>query len=89
MIPSAFDEENAILDPPPGVPQEAIASISVYRGELDNGCPAMISCWKPTQEELAEIQRTGRVWVLVMGHTVPPIAITGISPFSRSDSTPT
>lgn len=83
MIATAFDQENAVLDAPPGMIPEECEPLSVYRGEDDNGNPVVISCWKPTQEELAEIQRTGRVWLVVLGRGMPPIAPTGHNPFKR------
>lgn len=79
MTPTGFDEDNSVLDPPPGV---VCASLSVWRGESD-GTPMVISCWKPSREELDEIVRTGRVWAIVVGETMPPIAVQGISPFMK------
>ncbi len=55
--------------------------LSVYRGQQANGVPVVISCWKLTQEELAEFQRTGRVWLTVMGTTMPPVALSALSPW--------
>jgi hypothetical protein len=43
--------------------------------------PVVISCWKVTQEELEEIQRTGRVWLMVYGVTMPPVVLCGVRPF--------
>lgn len=86
MIATAFDEENGVLDPPPGVSIDDVHALSVFRGEMSNGTPVIISAWKPTTEEWEEMRRTGRVWVLIQGHTMPPIAVTGIKPF---ETTPT
>lgn len=36
-----------------------------------------VSCWKLDADELAEIQRTGVVWLSVMGPTHPPLFVGG------------
>lgn len=40
----------------------------------------VISCWKMTREELQTIQKTGRVWLVVLGQTMPPVMILGEKP---------
>lgn len=81
MYPSGFDESNGQLSPPEGVSEAKVKTLRVFRdGEQ------VISCWKPTQEEIDEIQRTGRVWLGVMGITMPPVYITGFSPFVRRET---
>lgn len=54
---------------------------------LDPNTPGVclsVSCWKPSAEELAEINKTGEVWVGVMASlkspTQPPIWLLGIDP---------
>ena len=84
MIATAFNEENGVLDAPPGVSPEACSMLSVWRGEMEGGIPVVISCWKPTPEEWEEMRRTGRVWVIIQGHTMPPIAPTGINPWGHN-----
>lgn len=86
MTAAAFDEDNAVLGPPPGMGEEEVFSLSVFRGPNEDGQPVVVSCWKPTREELEEINRTGRVWLIVMGHTMPPVMLEGIKPF-RSAAT--
>lgn len=83
MESSAFDEETGVLDPPPGVSNEDCASLSVWQGELSDGVRGVISCWKPSPEEMAEIQRTGRVWLLIWGRTMPPAYVSGTYPFVK------
>lgn len=82
MIATAFDEENAVLDKPPDWEGDSCECLSVWRGDDSAGNPAVISCWKPTAEEWEEMRRTGRVWIIIHGHSMPPIAPVGISPFT-------
>lgn len=82
MIATAFDEDNFVLSAPEGTAEgDGVHCLSVYRGPMEGGIPVVVSCWKPTKDELAEITRTGRVWLTVMGTTMPPVAVSGFSPF--------
>lgn len=36
-----------------------------------------ISCWRLTDEEIAEVSKTGVIWFLASGNTHPPIYISG------------
>lgn len=84
MNSCAFNEENAILDPPKGMNQEQCESISVCLTHTINGLPVTISCWKVTKEELEEIQKTGRVWLVVLGHKMHPVYLTADKPIVDS-----
>lgn len=84
MEPSSFDEANATLGPPRGMRESAgepggVASLRVWRGD-----GRVVSCWKPTRAEIDEIARTGRVWVQVLGDTMPPMSVEGVSPFTAA-----
>jgi hypothetical protein len=81
MHPASFDEENLVLDKPPNMSAEQCDALSAWRGQLDNGFNGFVTCWKPTKDELIEIQNTGRVWVIVMSDGYPPMHITGFKPF--------
>lgn len=83
MVATAFDEENCVLDSPPGMTPDECEPLSVYRGIDDAGNPVVISCWKPTQEEWASMRATGRIWIVIHGETMPPIAPLGVSPFVK------
>lgn len=81
MVPVAFDEENNVLQPPEGWSAEECEPLSVFQGFMSEGSPVTISCWKMSAEELEEIQRTGRVWLLIWRHVMPPAALRGTTPF--------
>lgn len=83
MKASGFDEENCVLDGPPGTTSEDCEPLSVWRGRTNKGNPVVISCWKPTKQELEEINKTGRVWLMVWGETMPPVALLGNYPWER------
>lgn len=91
MFPTGFDEENGVLHPPPGVDIEEVQMLSVWRGgikDIETGklSPVVISCWKPTKEELEEINKTGRVWLYIWGETMPPASVGGQNPFKLAET---
>jgi len=57
----------------------------VARDPRTPGPVMLVSCWKLTEEELAEVKATGCIYVAVMANpeyrTQPPIAVHGKSPF--------
>lgn len=81
MIASAFDEETDVLGPPSGMAEEDVYSLSVWRGKDSTGESRVISCWKLTREELELINKTGRVWLHVLGDTMPPVCLEVAHPF--------
>lgn len=83
MVPANFDESNAVLAKPEDMTHDECECLSVYRGPNSDGVPIVISCWKVTAEELEEIKRTGRVWLGIVGHTMPPAWISGLTPFKE------
>lgn len=76
--PIPFKQANANLVG--GEAHPDVCDLPVCRAESDVG-PLVISCWRLTKPEIAEIERTGLLWVTVVGHTTPPIAIHVSSPF--------
>jgi len=79
MEPCGFAESNAVLSRPPDM--EDCDALSVLRGQDLQNRPVVVSCWKVTAEELEEIKRTGRVWLLLWGPSMPPATVSGIKPF--------
>lgn len=84
MEVTSFIEENLILNKPSNMSVDDCEPLPVWCGLLNNESPVLISCWKVTQEELEEIKKTGRVWVYVYGHTMPPIYPSGLYPFRET-----
>ena len=74
--PTDFPESNSALLAPPGA--DSVVDLPVHRS--DGG---LISCWRVTPEEIAEIAKTGVVWLHVLGATHPPLAVRGTGPFMK------
>lgn len=79
--PASFDESDDYLDRPPCMTDEQCSPLAIARASDSDGLPVIISCWKLTQEELDEINRTGRVWLGIYGHSMPPAWVLGKKPF--------
>ena len=82
-FPASFEESNAALGKPHDMLGDDCEALSVVRGETTNGHPVVISCWKLTAEELAEVNQTGRIWLGIYGRTMPPTFIDGTNPFAK------
>ncbi len=74
-----FPESNSALLAPPG--SENVYDLPVHRSEA-----GVISCWRLTPEEIAEVARTGVVWLHVVGTTHPPLLVRGDRPFEPAPS---
>jgi hypothetical protein len=68
--PEPFPEANLVLGAPAGC-EDSVQDMHVRR--LDG---TIVSCWRLTPEELAEVQRTGVVWLSVWGSlSQPPVYV--------------
>lgn len=77
-----FEESNAVLSKPDCMTHEECTPLCVYQGvESTQNMPVIISCWKITKEELEILQKTGRIWLHVLGTAMPPLALDLRHPF--------
>lgn len=64
----AFEGANVVYNPPAGVPEDQCSAIHVFRNSRD-----LVTCWELTDEELADVIRTRRVWFTMQsGRTLFP-----------------
>lgn len=76
MQPINFEGSNVIIGPPKGISEDKVQSIFGLLGEVQ-GCPVVVTCWRPSAAELEQINKTGQVWLIVYGQTMPPVNISG------------
>lgn len=81
MHPKNFPQSNAKLDTPVGISPDMVPPICAHICEV-NGMVAMTTCWKLSPEDLAELQRTGEIWLWVLGNRHPPVTLSTKNPFS-------
>ncbi len=68
---------NSVLGAPEGWDQKELpcGALPITRTECD-GFPAVVSFWRPTAEELAQLSAGGTVALWVIGSTMPPVSLT-------------
>lgn len=86
LVPTSFPEENIRLDAPSELSSEQCESLTAYQGFQEDGMPVTVTCWKFTREDLEQLHKTGRLWLVYAGHEVSPIYPTTESPFSQNQS---
>lgn len=72
MKPIIFDECNTIY----GKEQPQYNPLPAFF--IPDGSGQVITCWELTAEEIATIQKTGKIWLrlLTFGHPLPPLLLT-------------
>jgi len=71
--PTDFEGANKVFHPPEGM-EDRCSDLTVFQDKT-----SVISCWKLSEEELAEVNRTGVVWLRVHGQGTPPVKVSGHS----------
>lgn len=83
MLPTKFPEANFIFTKPEDMTDEQCMDLPVWRGNGADGVPMIISYWKLSYEDLQEINKTGGVWLRIIGSGMPPVALEVECPFTR------
>lgn len=81
MLPVTFPEQNFTFHKPNDMTDEQCSSLSVFKGHDTENIPCIVSCWQFSKEDLEEIQKTGRIWLSITGHTMPPVSLFTENPF--------
>lgn len=84
-FPSSFEESNGVLNVPAGMSEDDCTPLSVCHATGPGGMPMVVSLWKFTAEELEEVKRTGRVWLGIVGATMPPAFVSGFKPIDKAE----
>jgi len=76
MIPQRFSESNVVMRRPPEMSEEQCMDIHAF-----SSGQAVITCWRPTPEELVKLNLGEPLWLHIVGATMPPVALTVDFPF--------
>lgn len=77
MMPVEFPEQNCLLGKPKTMTDEECSALACFTDGKQ-----CVSCWQFNKEDLEEIQRTGKIWLIVVsGHSQPPVTLQTESPF--------
>ena len=72
MEPKKFKEQNCILCKPDNMTDEQCVSLPCFRHPY-----GIISKWKASDEEIEIINKTGEIWLVILGQQHhPPVMLT-------------
>lgn len=74
MRPTQHPSNNDVLRAPSGATVDECRPLPITR-LFYGATPAVVSYWQPTAEQLALLAAGKPVWLSVLGHTHPPLAI--------------
>lgn len=82
MMPAVdFPEANFTFSKPKDMTDDQCMPLQVWKGNDSNGFPVIISKWSLSAEDLAEIQRTQAVYLIITGQGMPPVSLHVETPF--------
>lgn len=84
MEATDFPGSNQVIDKPPDMSRDECNALNTFVGITEDNHPIVISCWKPTKEELEEINSTGRIWCWHYGNYLQPHSLSGHNPFKET-----
>jgi len=84
MEATSFKEETRVLGPPPGVSEKEVHSLPVAMVDYGD-TPAVVSCWKLTKADLERIKKTGQIYLVICGRTMPPSIVMAENPIEEFD----
>lgn len=67
-----FEGANKIFRAPPDDPE--CTDLETFQHDA-----GIVSCWRLTEEELEEVNKTGVVWLQVFGKGTPPVCVSGLA----------
>lgn len=80
MIASNFPQANILFGPPEGMHENQVASVPAYQGKIDRGsCDGLslvVTAWRPTVQELVDLNAGAPVFLSFVGGLPPHFATT-------------
>lgn len=78
----SFPQQTTVYGKPEGWKDEDCYGLPVAQSYYLNseGKPVacLISCWELTLEDIREFQRTGKIYLSITGHGMPPVSLSAI-----------
>jgi tartrate dehydratase beta subunit/fumarate hydratase class I family protein len=81
MMPINFNESNIVYNKPENMTDEDCSTLHAFRGHDQSELPVIITKWQLSKEDLEEIQKTGCVYLTVVGQVLPPVSVYTENPF--------
>lgn len=88
MLPIEFPEKNFTFQKPASMTDKECSSLDVWRGETEDGVPAIISKWQPSREDLDALNRGEGLYLQILGTGMPPVSLYTENPFIQQPQEP-
>ncbi|MBB3842210.1 hypothetical protein FHS57_006241 [Runella defluvii] len=75
MIPIQFDEVNVVFGKPDTMTDEECGSLPALVDTLPNGQDVIVSCWQLSEDEIAMLTKTGRIYLTVYSKIMFPVLL--------------
>lgn len=75
MRPLQHITNNDVLGAPKGQTIEQCAALPITRSVYEDGTPAVVSYWEPTQEEIIQLLAGKLIRLTILGTTHAPVQI--------------
>jgi hypothetical protein len=59
---------------------EGCGALPVVRGQ-DSAGPVLVSAWELSADEVVDVLKTGRIWLIIRGTAHPPVSIVTRAPY--------
>lgn len=82
MIPQRFAKSNIVMTAPPGM--DNCYDVHACVVQYPDGTRAILTCWKPTPQELAQINLGNPIWLSQVGNRMMPSALSVEDPFEET-----
>lgn len=79
LHPTNFANSNVVMLPPQSMTNGEVACLCAAHIQWGQHL-AVMSCWKPTKDHLKEIEKTGCIWLVCMGQSMPPVCLAAKKP---------
>ena len=80
MIAVEFAEANAKFGPPSDMEESQVQTVAAYLGQIKggsvDGSNVIITAWRPTEQELADLNAGKCVYISILSPTLPPHLLT-------------
>ena len=73
MIPVKTDYSNVVFT------ADGCEDLPATLAVNENGVPEIETCWTLSDEELAQVNKDRRIFLYVMGRSIPPVLLTAAS----------
>ena len=61
---------------------EGCDPLPVVRVQFAGNTPGLVTAWELSEDEMVDVNRTGRIWITLLGMAQPPISVGTRCPYA-------